>query len=198
MEEYRKIKGHENYSVSNFGNVRNDKTERILKATPDKDGYKKNTLNGKTMIVHRLVSQAFISNPENKKCIDHIDCERTNNNVNNLRWVTHQQNNFNRSMANKNIIGHKGIKKKKNANKYEAYIMHNYKYYHLGYFDKIEDAIIARQLKANELFGLFTHSSERIVNLNITVPPNTRLNININVEEEEYQKLEEEFERLIK
>jgi hypothetical protein len=115
-EEYRKIKGYENYSVSNYGNIRNDVTGKILKASLNGQGYKRVRLNGKTIKVHRLVSEAFIPNANNKKYIDHIDNDRTNNNVNNLRWVTIQENNFNQSISKNNISGFKGIrwhKKKK-------------------------------------------------------------------------------------
>jgi hypothetical protein len=200
MEEiYKVIKGYENYSVSNYGNVRNDMSGKILKACVDGHGYKKVRLNGKTMNVHRLVSEAFIPNPDNKKCIDHIDTIRTNNNVNNLRYVTNQENSFNMSVPKNNTTGTKGVRWCKQRKKYKVQISHSGKQFHLGYFDKLEDAIKARKLKANELFGEFIHQSERIVNLNITIPKNTKLNINIKVEEdEEYKKLEKEFEELIK
>ena len=42
--------------------------------------------------VHRLVAAAFIPNPENKPCIDHIDGDRANNHADNLRWVTVKEN----------------------------------------------------------------------------------------------------------
>ena len=66
MEEFRKIAKYD-YSVSNFGNVRNDRTNRILKLGIDDSGYYKVILykNGKTknMRVHKLVANAFIPNP---------------------------------------------------------------------------------------------------------------------------------------
>lgn len=53
-------------------------------------------INGlKVMRVHRLVALAFIPNPDNKPCIDHIDGNPFNNHVDNLRWVTHSENNNN-------------------------------------------------------------------------------------------------------
>ncbi len=199
MEEYRKIEGYENYLVSNFGNVKNGKTGRILNPSLISKGYKGVNLYGKTYTVHKLVANAFIPNPDNKKCIDHIDNIKTNNNINNLRWVTNQENNFNRSISNRNTSGAKGISYDKKLNKWKAQIMFNRKTYHLGYFDNIEDAIDARKLKANNIFGNYTHQSERIINLNIAIPKNTTLNINVKVEEdEEYKRLEKEFEELIK
>jgi hypothetical protein len=182
MEEYKLIEGHENYSVSNFGNVRNNKTGKNLKGWITEKGYKRIELTGKRYYVHRLVAIGFIPNSNNKLFVDHINNDRTSNRVTNLRWVTHQENCYNTSITSKNKSGHKGVGWCKNLNKWRASIKHNQKSYHIGYFDKIEDAFLARQQKANELFGEFTNASERIVNLNINLPPSTKLNININVE----------------
>lgn len=109
MEEWRDIKGYEGlYQISNEGRVkslkritRNNHTvdSKIRKPKIDKDGYCCVSLwidgISKEHFIHRLVAQAFIPNPENKPCIDHINCVRSDNRLENLRWVTHKENNNN-------------------------------------------------------------------------------------------------------
>ena len=85
MEEFRVIKDFENYEVSNFGRVRNVKTGKILKPYCIRGYCYVDFHNKKTRAVHRLVSFAFISNPNDKPIIDHIDNNPSNNNVCNLR-----------------------------------------------------------------------------------------------------------------
>ncbi len=95
-EEWRQVVGFEDYEVSDCGEVRNIKTKRLLTFFQDKGGYYRVSLrkNGQptNKLVHRIVAEAFLTNPENKPCVDHIDTVRTNNTVSNLRWVTHKEN----------------------------------------------------------------------------------------------------------
>lgn len=94
MEEWRKIKEFDNYSVSNFGEIRNDKTGRILKLHISTSGYYQVMMGRKTIpqYVHRLVAKAFIPNNSNKPQVDHIDGNKLNNSVENLRWVSVSEN----------------------------------------------------------------------------------------------------------
>ena len=96
IEEYEGL-----YQVSNLGRVKRLKgkyvsVERILKLCRHTDGYLQVGLckNGKrkTHKIHRLVAQAFIPNLEKKLEINHIDEDKTNNNVNNLEWSTRKEN----------------------------------------------------------------------------------------------------------
>lgn len=102
MEEWRIITDFPNYSVSNFGNVKNNKTNRIMKLNV-KGGYYHISLNNnmdkKTFKVHRLVALAFIENTHNKPEVNHKDKNKLNNNINNLEWMTRKENNQHKSIG---------------------------------------------------------------------------------------------------
>lgn len=92
METWKKIEGFENYSVSTFGRIRNDKTGTIRKLQNYTNGYFSVRINGKNLLVHRLVAKAFVENPERKPVVDHLNGNRKDNRVENLRWVTTAEN----------------------------------------------------------------------------------------------------------
>ena len=161
MEEFKIIQGFKNYSVSNLGNIKNNATNTVLKPNTTK-GYRIVKLNNKNLCIHRLVASAFIPNPDNKLYVDHIDNNRQNNNINNLRWCTHQENQQNQKIKINNTSGYKGVYYCKWHNKWRAEICHNYKSMKLGYFERVEDAIIARYNKAKEIQGEFINECEKI------------------------------------
>lgn len=89
MEEWRAIKDLPGYSVSNRGRVRKDSSGQIM-VLSENGGYCRITI---SKHVHRLVAEAFIEKPDETKCwVDHIDGNRSNNTVENLRWVTPSEN----------------------------------------------------------------------------------------------------------
>lgn len=94
-----------NYLIYRDGRVWGVKRRKFLKPWYDKDKYTKYTLckNGKvkTFFLHRLLGLTFIPNPNNKPCIDHIDRNRQNNNLDNLRWATIQENALNHRVKGK-------------------------------------------------------------------------------------------------
>ena len=75
--------------------------EHWTKGCKDGRGYYHVGLNYKNYSVHRLVAETFLDNPINLKFVDHIDRDKSNNDLSNLRWVTAQENLYNRRNANK-------------------------------------------------------------------------------------------------
>lgn len=99
------------YQVSNTGEVRSKDRKvpsrnphkfstrkgRILRQMTQRHGYKKVSLTRSVtekfnVNVHRAVAEAFIPNPDNKPYVNHMDCDKGNNHVDNLEWVTAQEN----------------------------------------------------------------------------------------------------------
>lgn len=80
------------YSVSNFGRIRNDKTNRVLSGSLHKDGYIFVTIDGKQVPLHRLIALVFCDGFEEGKVINHKDGNKQNNFADNLEWVTQQEN----------------------------------------------------------------------------------------------------------
>jgi hypothetical protein len=96
MARWEKISVNSLYSVSDDGQVRNDKTGRILKPSLNSCGYLYVQLpvDGKLhlSLIHRLVCKAFVDNKDGKPQVDHIDGNKLNNTAENLRWVSVSEN----------------------------------------------------------------------------------------------------------
>ena len=99
MKEFRKVKSLKFlYEVSADGVVRNVKSKRVLTGQVAKNGYVRVGIENKCLgerrhcLVHRLVAEAWIPNPDDLPEVNHIDSDRRNNNVANLEWCTHSEN----------------------------------------------------------------------------------------------------------
>ena len=91
MEIWKEVQGFDGYEISNLGRVKSNKTNKILKLQ-NMNGYKSVWMNYKTPKVHRLVAMMFIPNPDNLLVVEHLDDDKTNNKVENLKWSTQQEN----------------------------------------------------------------------------------------------------------
>ena len=119
IEFWRLISGYDNYEISSHGRVRNNKTRQIMKSQIESNGYVRITFRHdgakKTHRVHILVADAFLQKQNEDTDVDHLDHNRSNNLVNNLRWVTHSQNMRNKSRQRNNTSGTNGVYLHKNG-----------------------------------------------------------------------------------
>jgi len=154
MEEFKVIPNFENYSISNLGNLKNNKKNKILSTYIAGYGYKYcRIINKETMIkttIHNLVAKLFIGERPKDYDIDHIDKNKLNNNVDNLRYCTKSENLLNRNIElkprkNSKTEFHHITKTKEN--KYIIQIKQ--KYY--GIYNEINDAIKTRDDILNKL-----------------------------------------------
>ena len=92
------VNGFSAYAVSNLGRVKNKEKNFIAKLTVDNStGYMVINILGDdgrryVKCVHRLVAEAFIPNPDGKRVVNHINCDKTDNRVENLEWATDSEN----------------------------------------------------------------------------------------------------------
>lgn len=100
MKLISEIEGFENfegYGITSCGRVWSYKTNRFLTPCPDNKGYYHVCLTDNDgeyhrVRIHRLVALAYISNPNNYLTVDHIDEDKSHNYINNLRWLTNEEN----------------------------------------------------------------------------------------------------------
>ena len=158
-ELFKDINGYEGlYQISNFGNVRSLHTinsskkdaSGIRKLQTHKNGYKficlyKNSI-GKQFRIHRLVAETFIENKHNYSEVDHIDGNKTNNKLDNLRWCSkHQNMSFDNRKTKNSYSKFVGVSFDKNINKFKSTIKKNGVSKFLGYYLDENEASMAYQ-----------------------------------------------------
>lgn len=141
-EEWKSVIGYEGiYSVSNKGEIKNDRTGKLLKPNFNKDGYLRLTLSkyGKSNYckVHRIVFNAFIGEFDNSLVVDHIDGIKTNNRPENLRQIPTRENT---SRAKKRLSNYRGVRYFKNRKKWGAEIQIDGVRYFLGLYEDEKQA----------------------------------------------------------
>jgi hypothetical protein len=144
------------YHISNYGKVKSFKTNKngiVLKGNISINNYKRYilTLSDKSLLYmfsHKLVGEYFLDNPNNYKIVDHIDGNTLNNHVNNLRWVSNQQNTLNSKLPISNKSGVKGVWFHEDRNKWISSWTVNGKSNN-KYFKTFEEAVVYREKMVN-------------------------------------------------
>ena len=154
------------YAVSNIGRIRNSRTGLVLKARINRTGYLIVDLCKKgdktTFPVHKLVADAYLqlTEDEDQIFIDHINNNKLDNTICNLRRASRSQNNRNCSMQANTSSRYKGVYKDKKSTKWIAQITMNRKQQHLGRFDDEKEAGKRYNTEATRLFGEFAKLNE--------------------------------------
>jgi hypothetical protein len=142
--EWRPIPGFEDYQVSSCGDVRHG--EYIMGKHLGRNGYLFTRLAGKTIKTHRLIALAFLPAVEGKSEVDHINRDKQDNRVENLRWVNKTEQNINRDFP-VSTSGHKYIYHHIRNGKIDGYRVkierYKIKVFH-KWFKILSDAIAAR------------------------------------------------------
>ena len=163
-ELWKPIEGHEGYDISSHGRVRSFWKQgrhpsillesKIMTTRRMSNGYLHVSLrtDRKDYSISRLVAKHFIPNPFNLPEVDHIDRDKTNNRMENLRWCDRSINNFNKSLSERNTSGVCGVSIS-SSGKWRARIKKN------GVevsktFDTKEEAITGRKKLEEDFFSL--------------------------------------------
>jgi len=141
------VKDYENYLIYDDGRVYSKYKNRFLKPALDNYGYYKVHLfkdgKKKKFRIHRLIALHYIPLIDGKDIVDHIDQNKTNNDISNLRWVNHSENKINTPIYKNNKCCHKNIGITK-SNTYRVEINRNCKLVYDKTFKTLDEAIIAR------------------------------------------------------
>jgi hypothetical protein len=148
MYAYGLIKDYDNYVIRNDGVVIKISDKREMKNGVGNQGYLRLTLTNegkhKTLKLHRLLGKAFIDGEDaTHNTIDHIDRNKLNNSLDNLRWATKSEQNINKEQR-PSKTGEQYITLKKQSLTYQVQIRLNRKTVYMKNFKTMEEAIIGR------------------------------------------------------
>jgi len=144
------------YQINKEGVIIN-KHNRIMKSYVETDGYVRIPLTKnnkqKKYQLHRLIALQFIPNPNNYDYIDHIDNNKQNNSIENLRWINMSGNMRNRVISVNKYGLPRGVFK--SGNKFRVLIKIDKVKKCFGTYDTIEEASYVYEKKYNELMNVF-------------------------------------------
>jgi len=136
------INNFNDYLIYQDGRVYSKKTNIFMKSWIDTKGYLVINLSQynikKKFLIHRLIAEHYLNNPDKYPFVDHIDRNPLNNNIENLRWCNRELNNQNTRIQKNNKLGHKNICIQK------KYIKFSKSYNHKNYrklFKSLTDAL---------------------------------------------------------
>ena len=92
LTKFDKVKNHENYIINKNGSLYNTRSKKFI-STTIKHGYMRYNVDWPRRMVHEVLSDQYIPNPNHYETIDHLDCNKLNNSISNLEWVTREENN---------------------------------------------------------------------------------------------------------
>ena len=121
---------------------------------PDSQGYLRAIVDGKQYRLHRLAWLHYYGSWPSGQ-IDHINCDKKDNRISNLREATHSENKRNMSLRVDNKSGHKGVYFDANSGRWRAQVKHHGKNYHAGSHATLDGAVEAARRLREELHGTF-------------------------------------------
>jgi len=160
------IKGFEDeYGVTEEGEIYSYKSQKFMNPSLNSAGYlrvalTKEGVNLSTLKIHRIIAETFIPNPNNYPCVEHIDKNKTNNKISNLRWATRQQVNAKKTPRSNTSSKYKGVSWMKSRakvdtgkGKWVTNIWVNDEVLYVGSFEKEIDAAKAYNEAVDKHFG---------------------------------------------
>jgi hypothetical protein len=115
------------------------------------NGHVQIRVDGVLHMAHRL-AWLYVHGSFPQKQLDHINGDKTDNRISNLRHCSNKKNAENRKMSPRNTSGYRGVSFDKTRGKFKAYIGHEMRAIHIGLFAAVEDAAVAAKGARDELF----------------------------------------------